>query len=260
LDASVPGYDGGDLTGDACKPLCGFAMESCHLMTCRGAPVAWCAMSCTGRRPSVLADAPPRGESLGAYFAELAYLEAASVSAFAELRRELAAHRAPPAILGECARAERDEIRHARSMMRFAQRFGASVHRPEAVRRRVRSLEAMAIHNAREGCVRETFGALVASWQARMARDPQVRRAMRAIARDERRHAALAWAIARWSDRLLSKRARARVRAALRAEARTLAQTCGAGSPTAGQLVAGVPTPQAAARLVSALERSLWTI
>jgi hypothetical protein len=36
-----------------------------------------------------------------------------------------------------------------------------------------------------EGCVGETFGALVGAWQARFARDPEVRVVMRPIAGDE---------------------------------------------------------------------------
>jgi hypothetical protein len=37
-----------------------------------------------------------------------------------------------------------------------------------------RSLEAMVLENARERCVRETYGAVVVGWQARTARDGQV--------------------------------------------------------------------------------------
>jgi hypothetical protein len=57
-----------------------------------------------------------------------------------------------------------------------------------------RSLEELAVENAVEGCVRETYGALTAIWQARTAKDPSVAAAVRRIARDETRHAALSWA------------------------------------------------------------------
>ena len=53
--------------------------------------------------------------------------------------------------------------------------------------------------NAREGCVRETFGALIAMHQAERAGDPIIRRAMRRIAEEETRHAELAWEVASWS-------------------------------------------------------------
>ena len=53
----------------------------------------------------------------------------------------------------------------------------------------MRELEAIAIENAVEGCVRESFGALLATWQAKTAGDARVRAAMKRIARDETRHA-----------------------------------------------------------------------
>ena len=50
----------------------------------------------------------------------------------------------------------------------------------------------IARENAEEGCVRETFGALLAAHQAAYACDPEVREVMTRIAGDELRHAALA--------------------------------------------------------------------
>ena len=49
----------------------------------------------------------------------------------------------------------------------------------------------VALENAREGCVFEAFSALVTCVQALRARDADVRRALRVIADDEVRHAAL---------------------------------------------------------------------
>jgi hypothetical protein len=57
-------------------------------------------------------------------------------------------------------------------------------------------------------------------WQAERAQDPAVARAMRDIARDEARHAALAWRVLRWGAPLLDepavRRTRRRIRHALR--------------------------------------------
>jgi hypothetical protein len=50
--------------------------------------------------------------------------------------------------------------------------------------RRPRSLVELALENIREGCVRETWGAACAVVQSMKATDLEVRRAMRAIARD----------------------------------------------------------------------------
>src|ERR1019366_7023529 len=85
---------------------------------------------------------------------------------------------------------------------------------PWVDRHPVRALEAVAIDNAVEGCIRETYGALVGMWQARFAGDPRVRRVMRAVARDEGRHAALSWEIARWAELRLIPQARKRLEAA----------------------------------------------
>src|SRR5262249_36284416 len=59
--------------------------------------VASTSSACIGRRPEALASAPAASHdrALGRYFAESAYLEAASVDAFLTLRDELAAHGAP---------------------------------------------------------------------------------------------------------------------------------------------------------------------
>jgi hypothetical protein len=113
-----------------------------------------------------------------------------------------------------------DEERHARTVTALARRRGAEPGLYLVGRRRARDIESIARHNAVEGCVRETYGALVACWQSTRAGDPDLRAAFARIAREETRHAALAWAIARWADTRLSARGRRRV---ARARARAVA-------------------------------------
>ena len=166
------------------------------------------------------AKAPRGGDRLGAYLAALAVEEAVSVHAFARMRVELAFHGAPQSLVRAAARAERDEIRHARVIALHARRAKGSV--PSARARRaagahVRSLGAIARENAREGCVRETFGALLLAWQAARAEEPALRRSFSRIAKDEAKHAALSWELASWCDARLSPRATERVRKARRA-------------------------------------------
>jgi hypothetical protein len=153
-------------------------------------------------------------------------MEAVSVLAFERLARELAAHGAPGDLVREARRAARDERRHARIMGEIAREHGARVPRARLRHRSVRSLAIIARENAVEGCVRETYGALLASWQAIHARDPELRAAMRSIAPDERRHAALAAAVDEWISPRLSPRTRrsiaramARARASLHGDA-----------------------------------------
>ena len=123
---------------------------------------------------------------------------------------------APACLVREAERSARDEVRHARITRRLARGRGAEPSRVAMKRARPRSIEAFAIENAVEGCVREAFGALVASRQALVAADPDVRAAMVGIARDEIRHAALALSIAEWLSPRLDTAVRARVATAMR--------------------------------------------
>lgn len=164
----------------------------------------------TGRRPAGLqpsAAARVREcKPLGAFLAEQARLEAASVPAFQRLASEL--HRLGAVQLAVAARrSARDEVRHTELVRRLAQRWGARMVAPRvAAARCARTPFEIAHENAVEGCVRETFGALVAWQQSLRARDPLVARTMRSIAADETRHAQLSWQVASFIEPKLSAR------------------------------------------------------
>jgi hypothetical protein len=192
------------------------------------------------------------------FLARMASLETASVEAFRRLRRELEAHGAPPPLLARALRAERDEVAHARVMTALAERAGASVPPARAREYRRRNLEAIAIENAVEGCVRETYGAAVALVQAQTAGAPAIRRAMQSIARDELRHAALSWSVADWLDAKLDAPARARVRAARDAAARELVD--GASRELSRDMVRalGLPAAHQARAIARDLHAALW--
>lgn len=216
-------------------------------VTCPGA---------VGRRPVGLEPehrTGPPGE-LGDYFARLAHLEEASVRAFYDLRSELVEQGAPEELVAQALRAARDEVRHARAMDRLARRFGGSPPNARVRKREPRSLEAMARDNAAEGCIREAYGALLASWQAAHARDPEVAAEMARIAEDETRHAALSWAIARWVEPRLDERARAQLALLRRAAIDELRREV-ASLPEAVSRVAGFPSDTAQRSLIAAFER-----
>jgi hypothetical protein len=84
----------------------------------------------------------------------------------------------------------------------------------------VRALVDVAVENAVEGCIRETYGALLAFVEALSSPDPSLRRAMRTIAEDECRHAELAWSVHAWALPRLRPAERKRVEDALREAAR----------------------------------------
>jgi hypothetical protein len=210
-----------------------------------------------GRLPAGLAPATmARGHSaLGEYFAAAAHFEAASVYAFRRLSAELDRHAAPRRLRAAARRARHDEVRHAQATAAMARRFGGRPVRPRVTETSVRPLEEMAIENVTEGCVRETFGALVATFQAANASDAGVARLMQSIARDETRHAALSWAVARWSLGRLSADARARVIARFYEAVAELKQHAeAAAAPIPGS---GLPTAAERRALVDALEREL---
>ena len=212
-----------------------------------------------GRRPMGLRlRSRPEQRELGAYFARSAELEAASVHAFEILQRELASNGAPVSLLTRAVEAGRDEVRHARSVARLARRFGGRARWPHVARASApRSLEDVALENAVEGCVRETFGALIAAHQARCAGSRRVRTLYARIARDETRHAALSLDVAAWAAPRLSAAARRRLDTASRRALEALRASLQA--PFAEALItgAGLPRPEVATDLLQQLQQAL---
>jgi rubrerythrin len=215
--------------------------------------------TCVGRRPAGLRSAATyAGGATGSYLAAAAHLEAASVPAFEQLGSELEGLGAPRRLARLCRRAAADERRHARVMGRLASTYGRRA--PEVVLDDVKERDAMAIaiDNAAEGCVRETFGALMGLYQAEHARDVRVRMAMRAIARDEVRHAALAWKIAAWIEPRLSPREANHVQRTRARAVGTLREELRAEPPAELRETLGLPRASVATRMADVLERTLW--
>jgi hypothetical protein len=214
-----------------------------------------------GRRPGYFAqlgfEAPPQGREVGVHFARVACMEAGSVEAFRQLRAELVAHRAPRRLVRAASRAIRDEVRHVRATSALARRFGEVPIAPLPVpSRAIRSLAAMALENAVEGCVRETYSALECAWQAHVAVDPVVRAAMKRIARDELRHLALAWDVHSWTMGKLARADRARVRAAQRCEIAVLAGELSTDPHASLLATAGLPRAYQSRALIDSIARA----
>lgn len=215
-----------------------------------------------GRRPDGLGECEPaEGNALGMLFAEASRLEAASVDAFLRFEQDLREHGAPHELRVRALRAARDEVRHAKTTATLAKKFGASKgewsKRPTLEPRRRRSLVEVALENAVEGCVRETFGALVGMWQAERAQDASVRRAMKAIARDESRHARLAWSVLGWVEGELDDEGLARLDKAIEDAVAKLASDVAAEPSTELRERAGLPSAREAAALVEAFQRTM---
>lgn len=94
---------------------------------------------------------------------------------------------------------------------------------------------------------------MIATWQAVAARDPEIRAAMARIARDETRHAALAFEVDAWLRKRLDPSVRARVAEARRDAFAELAN----GStdvPTALRVSLGLPSRLQSRALAEAME------
>ena len=263
-DGSAPGQED-------CLGLCRTRLpntESCHVRVVpvsdggTGAPThvvncySYYQVCVDGRKPEGLQD--PRLDArcaMGALFARMAWLEAASVPAFLRLASELKAHGAPDLLVRAARRAAGEEVRHTRAMTALARRHGACVPAVEHAPFPTRALEAMVLENAKEGCVRETFGAVMAGWQARTAEDPRVREELSRIAGDELRHAELAWAVDDWAAQRLTPEARQRVREARREAYAELEQLLAEQEPEAVLVrQAGLPSRDAALQLLGGLQ------
>jgi hypothetical protein len=176
------------------------------------------------------------------------------VHAFVALARDLLAHGAPDELVQGALAAAQDEVGHASMMYALAVKHGVTPQAPEVAVLPVRPLEALALENAIEGCVRETWGAMLALHQARAAADAEVRAAFEQIAADELGHASLAWAIDRWVQPRLGETARARVHTARLSLAAELASERGEGDA-----VLGLPGAVESRRMLDEAYAQIWS-
>jgi len=259
VDASLA--DGGPLDATQCDQVCeGFGdsvvtcvRDSAESVLCFKRP-----FPCEGRRPAGLRATRSAARSgFDCHLADAAWLEAASVEAFRVLRRELRAHGAPRHLLRAASRSARDERRHARVTKGLARRFGVAVAPVRRDSTQPRSLAALALENAVEGCVRETWGALLALRQGLRATEPTLRAAMGRIARDEVRHAELAWSVDAWLRPRLSADERRRVREERARAVTELRRDVVYSLPRAERERLGLPGAHEALQLLLLLEQSL---
>ena len=170
---------------------------------------------------------PKTRERLADAWANDGLQEHASVAAFARFTMALLAVGAPPPLVSASQRASLEEIEHARACFALARRYGAACGPGslaiDGALEDASSLGALAALTAEEGCVGETIGAALATEQLSRATDVEVRRILARIARDEARHAELAWRFAGWAIRRDPSVRRVIEAAVRRAAASTLA-------------------------------------
>ncbi len=225
-----------------------------------GAVDLYCTYCAVGRRTEGLATPAVRAGdcAIGGYLANHAMLEAASVEAFERLCEELRSFGAPEALLAKVTRAADDERDHARRVALEAQRFGVTPPAPVVAPVRARTLLEVAKENVVEGCVRETFGALFASWQAAHTQDPALAGMYAQLAADETHHGALSLALATWFNTRLNEAERRDVRDAMTGAVAELRREVRVGNAAqlAGPL--GMPSAEESLRLFDGLAAEIW--
>lgn len=277
-ELSAASHDNGEITTDGCTTLCSeyadmFGVSTLeHVDACTleeatasantGERDVTCTYTvtpqskCDGRmHASVLprTDHESSGHALGAWLADIAWHEAASVGAFRRLARELEAHHAPSNLVGRALQAARDEIRHARTFRRLAADLGACTVPVQFGPVSTRSLREIGVENAVEGCVRETWGALLALYQAEHAHEPY-RSVFREVAADETAHAQWSWDLDDWLRFAMSARDYSEVVSARRLALHEVA--IGTRTPRSTPRCLGLPAAEVAACLVDGLRRA----
>ena len=144
-------------------------------------------------------------ETLAVAWSRSARAEHASVPAFARLSLTLVALGAPARLIEAAHRAALDEIQHARLAYALAEAYAGVPVAPGPIAELAGApattapdLIELAAESLVDGCLLEGVAAAVAADAATRAKDPAVRRAFALIARDETRHAELAWAVVDW--------------------------------------------------------------
>lgn len=204
-------------------------------------------------------DRPPPARTVAEALSLAARLDKAAVQAFLELAWDLEGLGAPPSFVRRAIQAAADEVRHAKSMTALARARGAVVGDERAAPAKRQDLFAVAMRNAREGCVRATWGAACALAQSKGAADADVRDAMVVVARDEVRHARLALDIADWVGPLLTRAQRDLVWAEQTQTLDGLEAELALGFTETVRIELGLPTKAEARRIVGAMRAQVWS-
>lgn len=263
--ATLPQFEG-ELDYDTidCAPLCqsqwGGLPESCSATEVAGGLAAevHCTFDnfCGGRYHAVVQTASrASGDThVARRLAQMAHDERASVHAFLALAEELQRVGAPEALRLRVLDAARDEVRHGRVIGALANARGGVVPRVDLVPIPERALEAIALENAVEATVNETWAAMQAWFQAHHAQDPEIREAMRTIATDETRHAELGRDLHDWFCSQLTPEAVQRIETARDAAIRSLLSR----QPAEADAALGLPSRAQAQTLIATLRATVW--
>jgi hypothetical protein len=129
--------------------------------------------------------------SLATHFARQAQEEALSVFSFAELYNALQRLQAPPTLLDRCLEALIDEQNHTKLAITLCIKHGGSTPCITVPKSSTPDLFTITMHNALVGCIQESWAALIEQYQAEHTKFHN--HIQNRIAKDETKHAQLAW-------------------------------------------------------------------
>ena len=205
-----------------CGPMVLDVNKCCYLTTeepmpCEGRPyrvgdearTAWAEIrsggwSEEGLAPDVTGLSLEARAALADAYTTAALAEHASVASFARFALDLMAVGAPSDLVTAAHEAALDEVRHARLCFALAGGYRGVPVSPSAFPFQgsvpiTKDLATLAAETARDGCINETVAAVRAAEELARATDPAVKRALAIIARDEARHAELAFRAVTWA-------------------------------------------------------------
>jgi hypothetical protein len=174
--------------------------------------------------------------ALAQHWTKLGQMEHASIAAFARFSLQLLALGAPPELVEACTQALADETDHTKLCFGIASAYAGRNIGPGPLdvsgSLEVTSLADIVDLVIAEGCFGETSAALEALEAAETASDPVIAAAYSQIARDEQRHAELAFRFVAWALSRAQGAVSERIAAALGSElgqshpARSVAAPC----------------------------------
>lgn len=199
-----------------------------------------------------------RDNVLGQYLADMTAMETAAITSFYYLSRELEAYKAPAELIARARQAVLEETRHSEIAALLAASFDAEMPDVSVDEFCLRSLYEIALENAVEGCVNETFAAACGLWQSEYAQLDVFRQVIGHITEEEIGHAALSWEIHQWIMSQLSEFQQEQIRVAQADAIGRLASEFKQESNPVLQQAFGLPTKDDAARLFTQLKDSVW--
>jgi hypothetical protein len=177
-----------------------FLVEGTARTAPRGASPEWQIIGARPDRTRVSADTRAR---LADEWTQVGLMEHASIAAFARFTLQLMSLGAPADLIERSNAAMRDETHHAKLAFSIASAYAGHDVGPGPLdvtgALEGGSLREILINVVREGCIGETVAAVEAAEALEHAVDPVVRNALARIAKDELRHADLAWQFVRWA-------------------------------------------------------------